>query len=288
MLSLGFVKYWRTLRRLRSPLTQSPPALTRQLACAPKNPANLLIHANLRLRSRQEASWSTANGGGVSFRYLDMITAGFVAVLLISNIATLKVFEVAGQVFDGGALIFPLSYIFGDILTEVYGYQKSRRVIWQGLFWLIVYNLVLSICIALPAEPEWDQQIGQDALVRVFSHGPRIALAGVIAFFWGEFCNSYVMARMKVHTAGRHLALRTVTSTVLGQLVDTALFCIIAFGGVLSPAKLANYIVVGYVYKVAVEVIMTPLTCWTVGYLKETEQYDADDTATDFNPFKLA
>lgn len=216
-----------------------------------------------------------------------MITASFVAVLLISNIATLKVIQIGGLVFDGGALIFPLSYIFGDVLTEVYGYSNSRRVIWQGLFWLVIYNLVISVCIALPAEADWDREVGQDALVRVLSHGPRIALAGVVGFFWGEFCNSYVMARMKVHTAGRHLALRTITSTVLGQLVDTALFCVIAFGGVLSAGKLANYIIVGYVYKVTVEVLLTPLTCWTVGYLKATEKFDADDSETDFNPFRL-
>lgn len=221
----------------------------------------------------------------VGFRYLDLISTAFVAVLLISNLATLKVFQVGGLIFDGGALIFPVSYIFGDILTEVYGYAASRRVIWQGLVWLIVLNVVLAVCVALPPEPQWNASVGQEAMQRVLGLSPRIALAGCVGFFWGEFCNSYVLARLKVHTGGRYLPLRTIGSTVLGQLVDTGLFCLVAFGGILSGTQLVSYTLTGYLYKVGVEIVLTPLTLVAVGWLKESEGVDAYDSDTDFNPF---
>lgn len=224
----------------------------------------------------------------MGFRYLDVITAAFVAVLLISNVAALKVFSVYGLVFDGGALIFPLSYIFGDILTEVYGYSVSRRVIWQGLFWLVVFNLVMGMALLLPADAQWDARVSQDAFERVLGLSPRLAFAGLLGFFWGEFCNSYVMARLKLRTQGRYLPLRTIVSTLAGEMVDTALFCIVAYAGVLSGATLLNYILVGYAYKVAIEVIMTPVTCKVVAFLKASEHSDAYDSETDFNPFQFS
>jgi uncharacterized integral membrane protein (TIGR00697 family) len=223
----------------------------------------------------------------VGFRYLDLISSAFVAVLLISNVAALKVFVVGPLIFDGGALIFPLSYIFGDILTEVYGYSVSRRVIWHGLFWLVIFNVVMTLCVALPAEASWQQKVGQQAYASVLGISPRLALAGWLGFFWGEFCNSYVLARLKVKTQGRYLALRTITSTLLGQLVDTGLFCVVAFAGLLSTGALSNYILTGYLYKVAVEVIMTPVTLAAVGFLKQQERTDAYDSETDFSPFHL-
>jgi uncharacterized integral membrane protein (TIGR00697 family) len=221
----------------------------------------------------------------VGYRHLDQITAAFVAVLLISNVAALKVFVIGPFVLDGGALIFPLSYIFGDVLTEVYGYSTSRRVIWQGLFWLLVFNIVMMACIALPAEVSWESSVGQGAYERVLGISPRLAIAGCVGFFWGEFCNSYVMAKLKVRTQGRYLALRTISSTVFGQLVDTGLFCIIAFAGILSTPVLFNYILTGYLYKVAVEVLMTPVTLNAVRSLKRREGCDAWDVNTNFNPF---
>lgn len=224
----------------------------------------------------------------MGYRYLDLISSAFVAVLLISNVATLKVFQVGGLVFDGGALIFPISYILGDVLTEVYGYAASRRVIWQGLFWLVIFNLVVAVCVVLPPEPEWDDNFRQEALQRVLGLSPRIALAGCIGFFWGEFCNSYVLARLKIHTRGRFLALRTIASTMLGQLVDTGLFCLIAFAGILSTTKLLGYVLTGYLYKVGVELVLTPLTVTVVGWLKRREGVDADDSTTNFNPFGWA
>lgn len=221
----------------------------------------------------------------MGYRFLDLISSAFVAVLLISNVAALKVFVVGPLVLDGGALIFPLSYIFGDVLTEVYGYSVSRRVIWQGLFWLLIFNLVMCACIVLPAEPDWERTVGQKAFVTVLGLSPRLALAGWLGFFWGEFCNSYVLAKLKVATGGRYLPLRTIGSTIAGQLVDTGLFCIVAFGGLLTQATLLNYIVTGYFFKVGVEALMTPVTLWTVGYLKRCEGVDTFDRETNFNPF---
>jgi len=224
----------------------------------------------------------------VGYRHLDQITAAFVAVLLISNVAALKVFVLGPFVLDGGALIFPLSYIFGDVLTEVYGYSISRRVIWQGLFWLMVFNLVMMACIALPPEASWESSVGQGAYERVLGISPRLAIAGCVGFFWGEFCNSYLMAKLKVRTQGRYLALRTISSTVFGQLVDTGLFCVIAFAGILTAPVLFNYILTGYFYKVAVEIAMTPFTLKAVQSLKQREGQEAWDVDTNFNPFASA
>ena len=222
-----------------------------------------------------------------SHKHLDSITSAFVAVLLISNVAALKVFQVGGLNFDGGALIFPVSYIFGDILTEVYGYRVCRRIIWTGFVWLILYNLILQICIVLPPEAEWQKQVGQESFARVFSLSPRLVVAGVVGFFWGEFSNAYVMARMKVWTAGKHLWSRCIGSTLVGELVDTALFCTVAFGGILTTAGLINYTITGYLYKSIVEIVMTPITYQVVAWLKKSEGCDAFDVETNFNPFAL-
>lgn len=220
-------------------------------------------------------------------RYVDIITASFVAVLLISNVAALKVFVLWGRPFDGGAFIFPISYIFGDILTEVYGYQRSRRVIWTGFFWLLVMNVVMGLTIAMPPDPEWDRAIGNDNFRRVFSLTPRLAAAGILGYFWGEFTNSYVLAKMKIWTQGRHLWMRTVGSTLVGELVDTALFCVVAFWGVMSPQTIVDYTITGYLYKTLVEVVMTPVTYAVVGFLKREEHEDYYDYETRFNPFAL-
>lgn len=222
----------------------------------------------------------------MSSRYLDLITASFVAVLLISNIAAIKVFVVGGLAFDGGAFIFPISYVFGDILTEVYGYQRSRRVIWTGFFWLLVMNLVLALTNAMPPDPQWNQEVGQEAFDRVLGISPRIAAAGLLGYFWGEFSNSYVLARMKVMQHGKALWMRTIGSTLVGELVDTLLFCVVAFWGILAPATIFNYTLTGYFYKCLVEILMTPVTYQVVGFLKRHEMSDVYDRETDFNPFR--
>lgn len=224
---------------------------------------------------------------GRRYLYTDLITASFIAVLLISNIAALKMFRLFGFVFDGGAFIFPISYIFGDILTEVYGYARSRRVIWTGFTWLLIMNLVILLTRAMPPDPDWDRAVGDDNFKRVLGLTPQVALAGVIGYFWGEFSNSFVMARMKILTDGRWLWTRTVGSTLVGELVDTALFCVIAFWGIAPAATILNYTVVGYLYKSGVEVVMTPITYAVVGFLKNAENEDYYDRDTDFNPFHL-
>lgn len=219
---------------------------------------------------------------------LTKVTAAFVAVLLISNVAALKVIQLGGLVFDGGALLFPVAYIFGDILTEVYGYKRTRSVIWTGFLWLLVMNVVLMITVAAPPEPSWNEAVGQEAFQKVLGLSPRIAVAGLAGYFWGEFANSYLLAKMKIWSEGRHLWARTIGSTLVGQLVDTALFCSIAFYGVIDDAQLINYIVVGYLYKCTVEVCLTPVTYATVGHLKRLEGSDHFDHEVDFNPFRLA
>ncbi len=218
---------------------------------------------------------------------LTTVTAAFVAVLLISNVAAIKVIQLGGLVFDGGALLFPVAYIFGDVLTEVYGYRKARSVIWMGFFWLLVMNVVLKITVAAPPEAGWNESVGQEAFQKVLGLSPRIALAGLAGYFWGEFANSYLMARMKVWTEGKHLWTRTIGSTLVGQLVDTAIFCTIAFYGVITNSQLLNYILVGYLYKCLVEISMTPVTYAVVSRLKKIEGTDHFDRDVNFNPFHL-
>ena len=207
------------------------------------------------------------------------VTTAFVAVLLISNVAALKVFSAFGLVFDGGALIFPLSYIFGDVLTEVYGYAATRRVIWTGFFWLLVYNLVVTACLSL-------NDLGPTPFNQVFAYSPRLLAGGIVGFFWGEFANSYVLAKMKIATQGKHLWMRTIGSTVVGEFVDTLIFCTVAYAGTLSGSQFANYVLTGYLLKTAVEVLMTPLTYRVVAYLKAVDG-EVWDEHTNFSPFKI-
>lgn len=206
----------------------------------------------------------------------------FVAILLISNVVATKIFVIGGLPFDGGAFIFPVSYIFGDILTEVYGYARSRRVIWTGFFSLFLMSAIIIVVGKMPPAPDWD---GQEAYMRILGFTPRLVVAGLIGYFWGEFSNSFILAKMKVMTHGKWLWSRTIGSTVVGELVDTALFCTIAFYGELPHSTLIAYTLTGYFYKTAVEVIMTPVTYMVVGFLKREEREDWYDRETDFNPF---
>lgn len=221
-----------------------------------------------------------------SYRYLDVITAAFVAVLLVSNIASTKLVVLGPFEFDGGTILFPLSYIFGDILTEVYGYARSRRVIWTGLVLLALSALVFAFVDALPpsAAPGW---AGQDSFHAILGFVPRIVLASLLAFFAGEFTNSVLLARLKVRTRGRLLWTRTIGSTVVGQAVDTSIFLLIAFWGVLPSEVLWAVFVSNYIFKVGFEVLGTPLTYAAINYLKRAEGEDHYDRDTDFNPFTL-
>jgi uncharacterized integral membrane protein (TIGR00697 family) len=214
------------------------------------------------------------------YRYLDFITAAFVAVLIISNVASSKIVNLGPFQFDGGTLLFPLAYIFGDVLTEVYGYKRSRRVIWTGFFWLFIAALSLGIVGALPPSSE--------AYNAVLGQTPRIVLASLIAYFAGEFSNSFVLAKMKLASSGRFLWMRTIGSTLVGEGIDTLIFALVAFAGVLPNDVLLTLIVSNYIFKCGVEALFTPITYQVVGFLKRAENEDYFDRNTDFNPFALA
>ncbi len=218
------------------------------------------------------------------YRYFDLIMALFVAVLLISNIASSKILQLGPFTFDGGTLLFPISYIFGDILTEVYGYRRSRRVIWVGFGSAALMAGVLALVGALPPAEGWEHQAAYEAILGTT---PRIVLGSLVAYFVGEFSNSYVLAKMKVLTQGRWLWTRTIGSTLVGQGVDTLLFVTIAFAGTLSWPLFWSIVISNYVFKVGLEAVMTPVTYRVTGFLKRAENADVYDTDTDFNPFKL-
>jgi hypothetical protein len=217
-----------------------------------------------------------------SFKHIDTITALFVAVILISNVASTKILDLGWFVFDGGTLLFPVSYIFGDILTEVYGYKRSRKVIWLGFFSAFLMSATFMVVRKLPAAGEWQFQEAYDAILGLT---PRIVVASLIAFLAGEFSNSYVLAKMKILTKGRYLWARTIGSTVVGQAVDTMLFVMVAFWGIHSGGLLFSIIISNYVFKCGVEAALTPVTYRTVRWLKKEEQEDYYDTDTKFNPF---
>jgi hypothetical protein len=223
------------------------------------------------------------------YKYIDLVTAAFVAVLLISNIASTKIlgFEVQGfgeLPLDGGTFLFPLAYIFGDVLTEVYGYKRSRRVIWTGFFWLVVMVLLLAIVDSLPSSNAWGLGPSFHAIL---GQTPRIVVGSLIAYFAGEFSNSFILAKMKVGTNGRWLWARTIGSTLGGQALDTVLFVLIAFGGTMPNPDLTKLVITNYVFKVGVEVLFTPITYQVVNFLKRAEHEDYYDRDTNFNPFLL-
>lgn len=217
-----------------------------------------------------------------TYRYFDVIMAAFVAVLLISNAASTKMVLLPPFTFDGGTILFPLAYIFGDVLTEVYGYQQSRKVIWNGFAWMAAAALIFAVVDWLPAPQDYPYA---SAFHNILGQTPRIVIASLAAYFAGEFSNSFILAKLKVRTAGKYLWVRTIGSTLVGEAVDTTLFILIAFWGVLPADLLWTVIVSNYVFKVAVETLFTPLTYTVVGFLKKHEGEDYYDRKTNFNPF---
>lgn len=208
-------------------------------------------------------------------------------VLLLSNIVAVKPVRVLNLLhldLDSGTLLFPISYIFGDVLVEVYGYARSRRVIWLGFGFNLFAALLFAIIVALPPSPEWQMQ---EAFATILGQTPRIVAGSLIAFWCGEFVNSYVMAKMKILTGGQYLWTRTIGSTLVGQAVDTVLFQTIAFAGVWETPLLLRVILWNYTAKVLYEALATPITYAVVGFLKRAEQEDYYDYDTDFNPFTL-
>jgi len=219
------------------------------------------------------------------FRYYDILVSAFVAVLLISNIVAPKIVSIGGVEFSGAQILFPITYIFGDIFTEVYGYAGSRRAIWNGFFANALLAGLSLIIVAMPAAPGWPHQA---AYQTVLGFIPRLVIASLIAYWVGEFVNSYVMARMKVLTGGKHLWMRTIGSTALGQAVDTVLVIVLAFGGIWPIDQMLRVIAAGYVGKVLYEIAATPVTYLVINALKRAEKIDIIDRNTDFNPFKTA
>ncbi len=219
-----------------------------------------------------------------AYRFYDLVMAAFVAVLMTSNVASAKILVLGPFTFDGGTILFPVSYIFGDVLTEVYGYARARRVIWAGFAATAMMAAVFAIVGALPPDASWGLQEAYESILGVT---PRIVAGSLVAFWVGSFSNSWVMARMKVLTGGRWLWMRTVASTLLGEGLDTLFFVLLAFYGVLPNALLPAIIISNYVFKVGLEAVMTPVTYWVVNGLKRLEHEDYYDRDTDFNPFRL-
>ena len=227
-----------------------------------------------------------------SYRYYDFVMAAFVTVLICSNlIGPAKAVQIelpffGAVVFGAGVLFFPISYVFGDVLTEVYGYARARRVIWAGFAGLAFAALMAYVVVALPPAPEWPNQ---KAYETAFGSTWRIAAASMFAYFCGEFVNSFVLAKMKILTAGRWLWTRTIGSTIVGEAVDSALFYPLAFydSGIMPNEIIPKLMLAQFVLKVAVEVIYTPLTYKIVGALKRAENEDYYDRETRFTPFTL-
>ena len=232
-----------------------------------------------------------------SYRYLNFITAVFVTVLIVSNIASsAKIIDWGVSLlgvrlaFDGGTLLFPISYIFGDILTEVYGYRRSRSVIWTGFFCLALSAGVFWLVQILPGEADWQQRVGQTQYLNILGgmSSGGIVVASLLGYWAGEFSNSFVLAKMKILTRGRWLWTRTIGSTIVGELVDTLTFVIIAsLFGVFAWQTFLSLVVTNYLFKCGVEALMTPATYLITNRLKRAEHEDYYDRDTNFNPLLI-
>ncbi len=227
-----------------------------------------------------------------NYKYYDLILGAFVAVLLCSNLIGVHKVTVVNLPFYGeyiygaGVLFFPISYLFGDVLTEVYGYARSRKVIWAGFGAMIFASLMSFVVTSLPSASTMDPE-RQKAIEMIFGSTPRIVLASLSAFWLGEFVNSFVLAKIKLLMSGKLLFVRTITSTIFGEIADSLIFYPIAFYGIWSNEQLISVMIGNYFIKVLWEVIATPFTYLVVGFLKRAEHEDYYDKDTDFNPFSL-
>lgn len=212
---------------------------------------------------------------------LPCISGLFVGVLLLSNILSSKMISIWGFSFDGGTLLFPLSYIFGDVLTEVYGYKASRRVIWTGFVMLIIMSVNIYMISSLPSHEEWIYQKDFD---NILLQMPRLAIASLVAYFAGEYTNSVVLSKMKVFTKGKHLWMRTIGSTLVGEGLDSILFVLIAFTGLYSTGVLFNIMLSNYLFKTLIEVFFTPITYKIISFVKQKENLDVYDYNIQYNP----
>ncbi|HEX7976550.1 MAG TPA: queuosine precursor transporter [Anaerolineales bacterium] len=225
-----------------------------------------------------------------SHRWLPFVTAVFVTTLIISNIIAVKLVNIGGLFVPAAVVLFPVAYIFGDILTEVYGYAKARQVIWTGFFCNLLAVAAIWLGGLLPAAPFWaagafkTPEAAQLAYQAILGFTPRLLAASFVAYLVGEFLNSIVLAKLKVRTAGRFLWLRTISSTLVGEGADSAVFITAAFWGILPGSALGSAIVSQWLFKVTYEVLATPLTYIIVNALKRAENEDYFDRDTDFNP----
>jgi uncharacterized integral membrane protein (TIGR00697 family) len=217
-------------------------------------------------------------------RYFDLLGMAFVSVVLVSSITASKLISFGPFTFTAGIIIFPLAYIFGDTLTEVYGYAKARRIVWMGFAANLFMSVVIAIAVILPPAQGWELQ---EQFAAVLGQVPRIVFASLIAYICGEFANSYVLAKMKLWTEGKHLWTRTIGSTIVGEGIDTVIFVVVAFWGLLPGSLILTTIISAYIFKVAYEIIATPLTYIVVGWLKRAEGVDHYDRTTNFNPFHV-
>ena len=224
------------------------------------------------------------------YRYFSLITAIFVTVLIISNIIAVKLISFGSLVLPAAVILFPISYIFGDILTEVYGYANARKVIWTGFLCNLLAVLAIWVAGILPAVPFWSvgsfssAETAQQAYSAILGFTPRLLIASFIAYLAGEFLNSFVMAKLKLRTQGKFLWIRTIGSTIVGEGVDSAIFISIAFWAILPSSALLTAILSQWMFKVAYETLATPLTYLVVNFLKKKENEDYFDKNTNFNP----
>jgi len=236
---------------------------------------------------------SAAQPPARNYRWLSTLTAVFVTVLVISNIIAVKLVQVSGLVLPAAVILFPIAYIFGDVLTEVYGYAQARKVIWTGFFCNFLAVAAIWVAGLLPAASFWSAGVfttaegAQNAYQAILGFAPRLLAASFIAYLFGEFLNSYVMARVKLVTRGRFLWVRTISSTLVGEGADAAIFITVAFLGIIPAPDLLTTILSQWLFKVAYEVLATPLTYWVVIRLKKAENEDYFDRGTDFGPFSL-
>jgi uncharacterized integral membrane protein (TIGR00697 family) len=237
-----------------------------------------------------ESMNNTAGDTTRRYRWFPIIMAIFVTTLIISNIIAVKLVTIAGLILPAAVVLFPIAYIFGDILTEVYGYARARQVIWTGFFCNLLAVIAIWVAGLLPAAPIWNAgsfttpQASQSAYAAILGFTPRLLLASFIAYLIGEFLNSFVLAKLKIRTAGRFLWVRTIGSTIVGEGADSLVFLSIAFWGILPPSVLGQTILAQWLFKVAYETLATPLTYLIVNWLKRSEREDYFDRGTNFNP----
>jgi len=217
-------------------------------------------------------------------RYYDVILAVFAAVLLISNLSATKLIAFGPIITDGGAILFPIAYIFGDVLTEVYGYKYARRAIWTAFGAMLLAVLAFTIVRYMPAASDYTDQAAFESVLGFF---PRIVVASLAAFVVGSFVNSYILAKLKIRTKGKRLWLRLIGSTFVGELLDTVVFGLVAFAGILGAKDMVIFILVGWLFKTAVEIVLLPITYRVITFIKKGEGLDEYDKDTDFTPLKL-